>query len=145
VDGDHAHELAHLRDGGVEAQRLGDAGVEVHQLPEAVVAEEARELRHASRERLLAIAAARDQRHALLARALRLERAQLAPQLLGHLRVRHGHVREPRQRGRRRVPPGDHEVEHHVAEALVVPEPAAILAQLDEPRQDVVLDLIVAH
>jgi hypothetical protein len=78
VDGDHAHELAHLRDGGVEAQRLGDAGVEVHQLPEAVVAEEARELRHARCERLLVIiaaAAARKQRHALLARALRLERA----------------------------------------------------------------------
>ena len=44
---------AHLRDGGVQAERLGDAGVEVDQLAEAVVGEEARELRHAGGERLV--------------------------------------------------------------------------------------------
>lgn len=123
---------AHLRDGGVQAERLGDAGVEVDQLAEAVVGEEARELRHAGGERLVVgvSAAAGHERDALLARALRLERAQLAAQLLGHVRVGHGHVREPRQRRRRRVPPGDHEVEHHVPEALVVPEAAAVVAGL---------------
>ncbi|BAS82503.1 Os03g0168650, partial [Oryza sativa Japonica Group] len=116
-----------LRHRRVEAERLRHARVQVHQLPHRVVAQQRRELRHARRERRLA--------------------GGLAPELVGDGRVRHRHVREPRQRRRRRVTPGDHEVEHHVAEALVVPEAAAPLVaaglpELDEPRQYVVLDLL---
>lgn len=124
--------------------------MEVHQLPETVVAQQVRELRHAGGECLVIgvdVAGMKVTPSSRACSASKVASSQWSFSATTACLMAMYHVGEPRWHGRRLIPPGDDEVEHRVAKDLVVPEQAAVvivvgLAQLNEPRQHVLVYLL---